>query len=605
MRQHRFSGIVAMTLLIVGLGQANDRHWIKLRSPNFELYTSASKRVGRRTIQQFEQARQVFGQALQWDVSHPKPVRIVLFRSKKEFVPFQPRATVAAYYLGTPAADLIVMVAGSEESTAFHEYVHLLVRRSEQQIPVWLNEGLAEIYSSLQKVGGQVAVGNAPRGSIATLYRESWIPLEQLVEADRDSELLTTRKHVGQFYSQSWALTHMLTFSEKYRSKYTTLIQLLANGAPSAETLETVYAISIEDLQRELQAHVQQVLLQGIVIDVKLDNGPEKPLATPATGLEVDLLLADLLAYIRKTEEARAMYRKASGENPDAPGPYEGLGHLEYRLGHKAQAKAYFGRAFELGSSSPRMLERYARLQREADDEGLVLTLVRAVKTSPQDIDARLALGSHLIEMGSYAQVVATLRQVQNPPAEQAKRVFRMLAYASLILQDHEGGRQAAEKLLELAQSPEDINYAKGLLARLERNSSRARAAQPASLEQHAGALGENETTASPDVAGAPREGLAGEKPKVAMDVVTGSFVGVECFGDQARIDLSINGAIVSLLIDDGSLVEIRGSDASGIDLACGRQEPRDVIVSFLPSENSELRTLGLVRAIEFTELVN
>jgi hypothetical protein len=83
--------------------------------------------------------------------------------------------------------------------------------------------------------------------------------------------------------------------------------------------------------------------------------------------------------------------------------------------------------------------------------------------------------------------------------------------------------------------------------------------------------------------------------------MVAGSFVRLVCLGDQARMDLAIGGETVSLLIDDGELVDLMGSDATRVDLHCGEQKPRSVVVRFLPSKNTELGTQGVVRTIEFT----
>ena len=394
--QHRFHALIALTLVVTGLAPAADPKWVKLRSANFELFTSAGERAGRRTIQQFERTRGFFRQAMQREASNSMPVRILLFRSKKEYLPYRLSEAAAAYYLSGPDADLIVLVAGNESSTAIHEYVHLLVRHAGLRLPLWIDEGLAELYSSMRQVGGKFVVGYAPPGNIATLRGENWVPLEQVVLAGHDSQHYTAKERAGKFYAESWALTHMLNLSQEYRPKVTDLLQLLTDGTPSVTALETVYGIPIEKLQRELQSYVRQDRLNARVFDIKLEKSAERPSAEPAAGLEVGLLLADLLAKTKKTEEARAMYEKVSSENPEAPGPYEGLGYLEYRLGDKDQARIHFGRAFELGSKNPRMLQRYAGLQREAGDENIELTLLMAAKASPEDVETKLALGSHL-----------------------------------------------------------------------------------------------------------------------------------------------------------------------------------------------------------------
>lgn len=315
---------------------------------------------------------------------------------------------------------------------AIHEYVHLLVRHSGLRLPLWINEGLADLYSSLRQVGGKVVVGHVPPGRIATLRREKWVPLEQVLLADHDSQHYTEKERAGKFYAESWALTHMLSLSNEYRSKLWEVLEALTAGTSSVAALEAVYGMPIENLQRELRSYVQRDRLSGLVFDIKLEKSAEQPSAEPAAGLEVGLLLADLLAGTDKTEAARAMYEKVSSENPEALDPFEALGYLEYRLGDKDQARIQLGRAFELGSMNPTVLRLYAGLQSEAGDEAIVLTLVRAVEASPEDIDTKLALGSQLLQRDSYMHAVAILQQVRNANVEQARRALQMLAYARL-----------------------------------------------------------------------------------------------------------------------------------------------------------------------------
>ena len=603
--QHRFHAVIALLLVVAGLAQGAPPKWVKLRSANFELFTSAGERAGRRTIQQFERTRGFFRQAMQREVSNSMPVRIVLFRSKKEYLPYRLGEVAAAYYLSGPDADLIVLVAGNESSTAIHEYVHLLVRHLGLRLPVWMNEGLADLYSSMQQVGGQVVVGYAPAGRIATLGREKWVPLVQVLLAGRDSQHYTERERAGKFYAESWALTHMLTLSQEYRPKFTELLQLLTDGTPSVTALETVYGIPIEKLQRELQSYVRQDRLQAAVFDIKLEKSGERPSAEPAAGLEVGLLLADLLANTKKTEEARAMYEKVSSENPEAPGPYEGLGYLEYRLGDKDQARIHFGHAFELGSKNPRMLQRYAGLQREAGDENIVMTLFRAVQASPEDVETKLVLGSHLLQKGSYMQAAAILGQVRNANAEQARPLLRMLAHARLMLNQRESGRQAARQLLDLARTPEEINHAQRLLTLLERDPADVSEGRPLSQDGARDEFSEREVRLIPDETPVAPRGPENRRPREETSMVAGSFVRLDCLGDQARMDLAVGGETVSLLIDDGGLVGLKGSDAARVDLHCGEQKPRSVVVRFLPAENTELGTQGVVRTIEFTGPAN
>lgn len=60
------------------------------------------------------------------------------------------------------------MSASGAELTriAIHEYVHVLVRHSGLDIPLWLNEGLAGVYSGMEAWdGGKILVGNIPKAA--------------------------------------------------------------------------------------------------------------------------------------------------------------------------------------------------------------------------------------------------------------------------------------------------------------------------------------------------------------------------------------------------------------------------------------------------------
>ena len=140
------------------------------------------------------------------------------------------------------------------------------------------------------------------------------------------------------------------------------------------------------------------------------------------------------------------------------------------------------------------MLKRYARLQREASDEKIVLTLLRAVKVSPEDVETRLVLGSHHLQKDSYWQAVAVLGKIRNANADQARSALRMLAFAHLKLNHRERGRQAARQLLDLAQTPDDTDYAQGLLEHLERDPAPVGDVQSVSQDGSRAETGERET---------------------------------------------------------------------------------------------------------------
>ena len=139
-----------------------EQKWTKINSANFEMFSTSGEKAGRRMILYFEQLRSFFAQAMGLKMRSSLPVRIVAFRSEKEFGPYRIRESSAAFYLSGHDRDYIVMskVSSDARSVAVHEYVHLLVNHSGVSLPTWFNEGLATLYSTLTPLAGKIKVGD-------------------------------------------------------------------------------------------------------------------------------------------------------------------------------------------------------------------------------------------------------------------------------------------------------------------------------------------------------------------------------------------------------------------------------------------------------------
>src|SRR5579863_7133997 len=100
--------------------------WVKLATPNFELYTTAGEKKGREAILYFEQVRSFFLQTSASKRAPDVPVRIVAFRSESQYKPYRMSESAAAYYTHTRNRDYIVMQDISSElyPAAIHEYTH-------------------------------------------------------------------------------------------------------------------------------------------------------------------------------------------------------------------------------------------------------------------------------------------------------------------------------------------------------------------------------------------------------------------------------------------------------------------------------------------------
>ena len=94
---------------------------------------------------------------------------------------------------------MIGRLGAERHETAVHEYMHLLLRASGGQFPPWLNEGLAEVYSTLEPVAKQVRIGAPPLGRLQALQRLSWIPVERLLQVRQGDPEYSSKQHAASY----------------------------------------------------------------------------------------------------------------------------------------------------------------------------------------------------------------------------------------------------------------------------------------------------------------------------------------------------------------------------------------------------------------------
>src|SRR5260370_15709971 len=136
--------------------------WRLTQSPRFEVYSQVADETARSTALWLEQLRTFFLQQSGQESDSLPPVRVIGFRSTSEYQPYRLRPTSDGYFVGTGSRDYIVMVTmgAGQFHVAAHEYAHAILHAGSLQLPPWLNEGLAEVFSAINIV--QRAITRAP-----------------------------------------------------------------------------------------------------------------------------------------------------------------------------------------------------------------------------------------------------------------------------------------------------------------------------------------------------------------------------------------------------------------------------------------------------------
>ena len=520
--------------------------WLRIASTHFELFTTASERDGRDMIRHFEQVRGFFLKVFGLKYSEEKPVRIIAFHSDKEFQPYRPSEAATAFYHSGSEHDYIVMSSIDAEhyQVATHEYTHLLIGQLKGVVPLWLNEGLAELYSTMELVGDQVKVGMPPAGRGRTLLDGQWVPLEIVLSATSDSPLYNEKSRAGMFYSESWALVHMLNLDDQYRPHLAAMIDAL-KSADSAEAFQRACGKTVAQVQSDLLEYAHRETLHGVAFKVPLDQSVVAPRIEPHSGMLAHLAIADMLSeYPGKLAQAAAMYSQLAHDDPDSWQVEAALGRFDWRERHNQPAADHFARAAALGASDPYMFLDYARaLTVTARPEEAVKALRTAIHFDVSLKDAHYDLGLALLRSGDWRDAIYELQLARPVKPQQASRYFYGMAYSSYRLGDFIGARNYVEQGRAFTKIPEEVTALNGLS----------------------------------DTLGPP--------------IVDGLLESIDCQGNAARLHVRVKDADRLFLISDLTIAK---------DLACGPAKEIPVRIEFSAMPVTAGGADGIVRSLAF-----
>src|ERR1700685_71659 len=287
--------MVALSVACALAKASPEATWTVARSDHFEVYSEGDAGTARSALVWFEQLWAFFEQS-GFKLTQPRPVRVIGFGSAKEYDLHRLRTSSDAYYAGTEEREYIVMPAlgTAEFGIAAHEYAHVRLHGSGLKLPPWLNEGLAEFFSTVRISEQECYIGGELPMRLGVLQRGSWMPLSELVAVTPGSNTPTSRRAAPLFYAQSWALTEMLALSSEYGPRFPELVSKLGSGMPSADALRSVYAQPLDEIAADLREWVNGHRFRP----VRLPGIASSRVAVTTSTLsreESGLLLADLM----------------------------------------------------------------------------------------------------------------------------------------------------------------------------------------------------------------------------------------------------------------------------------------------------------------------
>jgi Flp pilus assembly protein TadD len=472
--------VSASISLTAGPRLPDSEKWIGLFTPHFRLYTTNDARSATAALQRFEAIHSFFEQAALFKGVPQTPVQIIAFSSDREYQAYTINPGAFAYYQRTRRGDYIVMrdLAPEHYEVSVHEYTHFIFQHSGLTLPLWVNEGLADLYSSVESRRGQVLLGRPPFGRLYTLRNKPWLDLETLLLVAHGSPYYSQPDKMQAFYAESWALTHMLALNPEYSPQFPKFLSLLSQGTSSPECFQLVYHKSLHQIAADLENYVSQKQLPALVLDIDVNAAAAiepKPMAAPEA--QVELALADLAAANSHAQaDGESQLRSLSNKYPDSPDAEESLGYLALAQNRLDDARSHFAKAVERHSTSPEVLFYLAHLERAAGtpDQQVIDLLRRVLALDPGNYNAHLELGCVAAKANQFELAVSTLSGIDPVKPEHTYVISYTLAYSYAQLGRVEEARAYGEKAKQTALGGTDREQANHLLRYIESLPARA-----------------------------------------------------------------------------------------------------------------------------------
>ncbi len=399
----------------------------------------------------------------------------IVFRSVREFDQFKP------IYQGKPAdmggffqpGDDVNYIAiplepGEPLYAVFHEYVHLFVQDSMPQAPLWLNEGLADFYSTVSMGSGDAVVGTPISSYIRLLRSSELLPLSTLLSVGNASAHYHDRDKRGIFYAESWALVHylMLANNGQRRAQVGRYLSLIAAGVSAEASFNSAFQTSLASMEKELNDYVRHDTFPTQRVGIGRADSFGSIQTEALSQAEADYYLGDLLLHIGRVANAERYFVEALSLDANLIPAHAALGMLRARQGRVAEALRHLQRAAPTSDNHlVHFFYAYALSRQGMSEDGRVshysaetLQTIRSQLQTTIKLAPNFAEAYHLlafVNLVANEQLDQSVELMKRAMSLQPNRQDLKLVLAQIYRKQHD--EESARRLLEqLARQSDD-----------------------------------------------------------------------------------------------------------------------------------------------------
>jgi tetratricopeptide (TPR) repeat protein len=380
-----------MSGLCTGFNQSNNvslaqKPWFEARTAHFNVFSCNTPQDMNKLAVRLEQFCEAYSFLAGASAAASPPTVVMAFPDEQSMRPFLPLyqgkpGNLSGFFNRNSDENLIVLAMPHADSNSpgmeviFHEYAHLLFRRNDRIWPVWLKEGMAEIYSTFETTGRQAQIARPIDRHLQVLAHEPLMPLHELFTVTHDSPQYNESTRQGMFYAESWLLTHFLMAGDNpaYKARFGRFTELLMAGQMPEQAFTNALGTTLPVMETELRRYLERGVFKPVELPLPADvSSPIYVASRAITPVETYFLLGDELLRIDRLDAAESYFTQAKKIAPASAFPYEGLGLLAAQRGQHDEALRELAAALQRGSASFLVHYIYARekYRQTADPQG-------------------------------------------------------------------------------------------------------------------------------------------------------------------------------------------------------------------------------------------
>jgi tetratricopeptide (TPR) repeat protein len=478
--------LITLGSLVLPLARAAEE-WTQVDAPHFTILTTAAPKVARQWAVELEKFRRTLQLVVAVPEERVRPATIVLFKTERAMRPFKPLENGRPKDVGgffVPVADSHAFALALDEPTKtvrrilFHEAVHWHSAAGEFPLPTWLEEGVAEVYSTFEtRDDGTVSFGRALQEHVQLIGGRE-IDLPKLMRLSRDALKYNDGGQARPFYAASWGIAHYLLFGQDTPGRDSIARYLAAARMQDATAaFRAAFGVNEEEFSRRLAAYMKRGSYTVYNYRVDLGTFEQQLRVGPAAPGEVDRALGVLLLGSRgaATPEVWSRLQRAAELNPASARAWQALGEAALVAKDHAAAARHFQRAVEAGSDSYYVHYGLGTCRMQDQDQlaGLVSpaeagraaeNFRRAIALNPRFVPAYEGLGGLIMVLDRYDPEDRARLEHAHRLAPESPMVRVGLALCDLRAGRSEEGRAALRALVDSPFPPREQLFAREVL---------------------------------------------------------------------------------------------------------------------------------------------